>query len=81
MGQAKGKKKKNSGNLWLVAGAAVIAVGAMIGLSLFFSNKNQEPETTPPSVAVKSDTDVKGTRNQQGNPAAKVEIVEWGDYL
>lgn len=82
MGQAKGKKPKNNSNLWLVAGAAVIAVGAMIGLSIFFANnKEKAPEPAAPSVAVKSDAEVKGSRNQLGNPAAKVQIVEWGDYL
>jgi hypothetical protein len=80
VGQAKGKMPKNNRSLWLVTGAAVIAVGAMIGLSIFLTSKEKAPEPTAPTVAVKTDAEVKGNRNQQGNPTAKVEIVEWGDY-
>ncbi|MDF2630101.1 MAG: hypothetical protein K0R39_3932 [Symbiobacteriaceae bacterium] len=89
LGEAKQKQKprRNNNNLWIVGGAVVIAVATMIGLSIYLANKNQAPEptetagTTVTPIAAKTDAEVKGNRNQQGNPAAKVEVVEWGDYL
>ncbi|HWI66456.1 MAG TPA: hypothetical protein VNT75_31900 [Symbiobacteriaceae bacterium] len=78
---SKPKKKSSSAALWVVAGVAVVAVGAMIAFSALGSKK-EEPAPQPTAVAgVKTDTEQKAVKNQMGNKEAKVTVVEWGDYL
>ncbi|HWI51764.1 MAG TPA: hypothetical protein VNT01_06450 [Symbiobacteriaceae bacterium] len=78
MGKAKNTKKGNPMALWIVGGVAVVAAGVLIGVAMFAGNKPEAPQA---AVAVKTDAELKANRNQQGNAAAKVTVVEWGDYL
>lgn len=79
MAKYKGKPKSNRG-LWFVVGGAVVVVGALITFSILAGQEKPAPDAGTP-ITVKKDSEVKGTRNQQGDPQAKVQIVEWGDYL
>lgn len=75
------KKKSSSAALWAVAGIAVVAVGALIAFNAMSGSK-QETAAQPTAVAgVKTDTEQKAVKNQMGNTAAKVTVIEWGDYL
>lgn len=78
MGKAKNTRKGNPKALWIVVGVAVVAAGALISLGVLAGNKKEAPQA---AVAVKTDAELKANRNQLGNAAAKVTVVEWGDYL
>jgi len=78
VGKEKNTRKGNPMALWIVGGIAVVATGVLISLGVLSGNKKEAP---PATVAVKTDAELKANRNQQGNAAAKVTVVEWGDYL
>lgn len=80
MSRPKGKKS-NPIALWLVAGVAVVAAGALIAYGALSGGKTEEPKTTQPAVTFKTDAEQKANRNLMGDPKAKVQVVEWGDYL
>jgi hypothetical protein len=71
-------KKSNAGLLW-VAGVAVVAVAGLIGLSIWTSQKSDK--AAPATSTVKTDTEQGADRNVWGSKTAKVELVEFGDYL
>ncbi|HYF95092.1 MAG TPA: hypothetical protein VD969_22980 [Symbiobacteriaceae bacterium] len=73
------KGKSGSGAFWAVAGAAVVVTGALIAFGVMANSKNAAPQA--PAAAVKTDADLKAKGNQMGNVNAKVQIIEWGDYL
>lgn len=77
--KAKAKKRSNQG-LWWVIGTAVVAAGALIGFVLMSTNKQPEP-TTPPVAVTNTDAALQAERNTMGPKTAKVEVVEYGDYL
>lgn len=81
-GRRQPTRKKSTG-LWWVVGIGGVAAAALIGLSVW-SSRPQAP-TTPanPNVAanIKSDKDLGANRNVMGRADAKVELVEYGDFL
>lgn len=82
--QGKGKKKqpikrKSSRDLWLVVGLAVVVVGAIV-FALQFGGKG-EPNAAISTADVKTDTQLQAKMNVIGKANAKVQIVEYGDYL
>lgn len=71
------KAKKGQG-LWWVIGAAVVAAVAMIGVAVMSAKPEVEPTKTP---AASADASMNAERTTWGNKSAKVELVEYGDYL
>lgn len=67
-------KSGSSSKLWFVAGAAVLAVAALVGISL---------RSAPGGGGAKagSDAAIGAVRNAHGKADAKVVLVEYGDYL
>lgn len=70
------QKKKSSQAIWIVAGVAVAAAVALIGISLYSPQKDQALSPT-----AKSDTERGAVKNVKGSPNAKVTLTEWNDYL
>lgn len=73
----KSNQKKSSQSIWVVAGIAVVAVGALVGVSVY-SSQSKAPKVT---VTVKSDKEYNATRNAMGPATAKVTLTEYTDYL
>ncbi|MGE5676164.1 MAG: hypothetical protein ACM3XM_20175 [Mycobacterium leprae] len=72
--------KKDSRQVWLVAASGVIAALVLIGVSL-----SAKPDTgkvvTPPAPASPVTWTEPADQKAMGNPAARVRLVEYGDYL
>jgi protein-disulfide isomerase len=73
------KKRKQSQGLWWVIGIAAVAAVGLIAVAWNSAGEKVEPMT--PIAGVKSDADLKATRSTLGSPTAKVEVVEFGDFL
>lgn len=69
-------KRSGSKSVWVVAGFSVVAVGVIIGASLY-SARDQKPAAN----AVVSDADLGAVRNAKGSATAKVTVVEYNDYF
>lgn len=74
------KRRSSTGSIWVAAGIAVVAVGVLIGFSLWSSQTKVDPASVS-IPEVKSDTELNATRFTIGNPNAKSELVEYGDFL
>ncbi|MFZ5826655.1 MAG: hypothetical protein ACOY94_20385 [Bacillota bacterium] len=74
------KRRSTTGQIWLVAGAAMLAFGLLIGASVWsaYVRESGAPVVMP---EVEADADLQATGMTMGDPAAKAELVEYGDYL
>lgn len=71
MGKKGPGQKSAAGRVAMVAGVAVLAVGAMIGISRYTANKPADPGQ---SANLVSDGNLLGKKD------AKVTIIEYGDF-
>jgi hypothetical protein len=78
MGKSKSRPKQSNA-IWWVAGIAVVAVAGLVALSQWTNNRKVTPVT--PVADVHPDSAYQGDRNRMGSASAKVQIVEYGDYL
>lgn len=78
MGKKTNQKPKSNQSIWVVAGVAVIAVAALIGVSVY-SSQNRPKDAAKGTG--KSDAEFQAVRNIKGSPNAKVTLTEWNDYL
>lgn len=83
MGKKTQGQKKNSQSIWIVAGVAVAAAVALIGISLYAPGKDAGPLAANPTPApgVQSDQERGAVKNVKGSPDARVTLTEWNDYL
>ncbi len=71
----KNRRKGSTLQVWLVAILAVVAVGGLIALS-------QGSVVDDFTVVDKApDAELNADRNAWGSPDARVELIEYGDYL
>lgn|GEM_PF-4364945 len=70
----KNKPRKKDNGLWWVVAVAVVGVAAFIGISLAGKGPKADPNA-------KTDAQYAAERNIKGKTTAKVNVVEWGDYL
>jgi len=75
MSQQMSPPKPGGRAVWWVALVAVVAAGLVIAISLIGSQK----ETT--TRATTSDAKVHANRSLMGDPAARVKLVEYSDFL
>lgn len=78
MSQKQKNRRKSSQAIWIVAGVAVVAVAALIGLSLSAS-KGKAPDPAAPKA--RSDQELGAKRNILGSDTAPVTLLEYNDYL
>jgi len=64
---------KKSSRMGLVAGIAVLAVAALIAVSVLNSPKSKESKQPDAALTAEGNT--------KGQATAKVKVVEYGDYL
>ncbi|MFZ5816884.1 MAG: hypothetical protein ACOY93_16585 [Bacillota bacterium] len=82
MGKKNVTPKKNSQTIWVVAAVSVVAVGLLIGISLYTASRGGTESARPNPVAgVVSDKELGAVRNVKGSPDAKVTVTEFNDYL
>lgn len=75
----KHKNRRNSSQaIWMVAGVAVVAVAALIGISLSASKAKQQSAAVP---SARSDQELAAKRNILGSDTAPVTLLEYNDYL
>lgn len=75
------KRRSSTGQIWIVAGTGVLAVGLLIGASLWGANAQQAADGPVIVPAVKADADLQADRMTMGKPGPKAHLVEYGDFL
>lgn len=69
------KHNQHTRMIWWVTGTAVAVVAGLVAMSQFGGTKAVTP------VAIQTDAEVHAVKNVMGNPSARVQLVEYGDYL
>lgn len=75
------KRRSSTGTIWAVAGVGVLFVGALVGVSLWSSNRQASNAPINLPKEIKSDVDLGAKGMSIGKEGAKSELVEWGDFL
>lgn len=73
-------RKRNTA-LWWTLGIGGAAAAALIGLSVWSARPQGGAAGPNVPANIKSDKDLGADRNTMGPATAKVELVEYGDFL
>ncbi|HEY3368743.1 MAG TPA: hypothetical protein VGK74_27110 [Symbiobacteriaceae bacterium] len=74
------KRKPSPAIIWGMVGVAAVAAGLLIGFSVM-SGRAKPADVNTAKPAAGTDAALKADRNRMGSTGAKVQLVEYGDYL